>query len=247
MSREFEIRREVELPATPDEVWDAVATGAGTAAWLFPSGGDPEPRVGGKAPDGSTVTAWDPPNHFAVRYEGEDGFFNALEFVIEGRQGGTTVLRYAHSGIITDDWDNQYDAANQHTDFYLHTLGQYLEHFKGRAATYVGEVPGGINAPASSAQPGAFETLRAALGLGGGVAVGDAVRIEPQGAEALDGVVDYVHPNFLGIRTADSLYRFYGRNAFGMPVGMQIHAFADGVDKDAMQAAWQEWLNGVYA
>jgi uncharacterized protein YndB with AHSA1/START domain len=247
MSREFEIRREVELPATPDEVWDAVATGAGTAAWLFPSGGDPEPRVGGKAPDGSTVTAWDPPNHFAVRYEGEDGFFNALEFVIEGRQGGTTVLRYAHSGIITDDWDNQYDAANQHTDFYLHTLGQYLEHFKGRAATYVGEVPGGINAPASSAQPGAFDTLRSALGLGGGVAVGDAVRIEPQGVEALDGVVDYVHANFLGIRTADSLYRFYGRNAFGMPVGMQIHAFGDGVDKDATQAAWQEWLNGVYA
>jgi uncharacterized protein YndB with AHSA1/START domain len=246
MAREFEIRRDVELPATPEEVWDAVATNAGVAAWLFPSGGDPEPRVGGKAADGSTVQAWDPPNHFAVRYEGEDGFFNAVEFVIEGR-GGTTVLRYAHSGIITDDWDNQYDAANQHTDFYLHTLGQYLAHFSGRTATYVGEVPGGINGPEASAQPGAFDTLRAALGVGGGVAEGDAVRLEPDGVEAIDGVVDYVRPNFLGIRTADALYRFFGRNAFGMPVGMQIHAFADGVDKDATQAQWQAWLNGVYA
>jgi hypothetical protein len=32
-----------------------------------------------------------------------------------------------------------------------------------------------------------------------------------------------------------------------MPVGMQIHAFADGVDKDATQEQWQAWLNGVYA
>jgi hypothetical protein len=169
-----------------------------------------------------------------------------VEFVIEGR-GGTTVLRYAHSGIITDDWDNQYDAANQHTDFYLHTLGQYLAHFKGRTATYVGEVPGGINGPEASAQPGAFDTLRAALGLGDGVAEGDAVRLEPEGVESIDGVVDYVRPNFLGIRTTDALYRFFGRNAFGMPVGMQIHAFADGVNKDATQATWQAWLNGVYA
>jgi uncharacterized protein YndB with AHSA1/START domain len=245
MSREFDIRREVELPATPEEVWDAIATGAGTAAWLFPSGGDPEPRVGGKAPDGSTVKAWDPPNHFAVRYEGEDGFFNALEFIIEGRAGGTTLLRYAHSGIITDDWDNQYDAANQHTDFYLHTLGQYLEHFNGRTATYVGDVPGGINGPEASAQPGAFDALREAIGVGHGVAVGDTVRVAPQGLDAFEGVVDYLRPNFVGIRTNDALYRFFGRNAFGMPVGMAVHAF-DGPDKDATQAAWQSWLNGLY-
>ena len=36
MAKEFEIRREVDLPATPEEVWDAVATGPGTASWLFP-------------------------------------------------------------------------------------------------------------------------------------------------------------------------------------------------------------------
>jgi hypothetical protein len=245
MSREFEIRREVELPATPEDVWEAVATSAGTAAWLFPSG-EIEPREGGTTSDGSVVKAWDPPNHFAVRYEGEGGFFNALEYIIEGRGGGTTVLRYMHSGVITDDWDNQYDAANQHTDFYLHTLGEYLEHFSGRAVTYVGEVPGGIVAPASSAGADAFGVLRDALGVNG-AAPGDAVRVDVDGVGTLDGVVDYVQPNFLGIRTDDALYRFYGRNAFGMPVGMAVHAFAEGVDKDEAQAAWQAWLNGLYA
>ena len=49
MPSEFEIRREVELPATPEQVWDAVTTGRRhQGSWLFPSGGDPEPREGGR-------------------------------------------------------------------------------------------------------------------------------------------------------------------------------------------------------
>ena len=37
MCKEFEISREVELPAPPDDVFQAVATGEGTASWLFPA------------------------------------------------------------------------------------------------------------------------------------------------------------------------------------------------------------------
>jgi uncharacterized protein YndB with AHSA1/START domain len=245
MAGEFEIRREVELPATPEEVWEAVATGPGNAAWLFPN--ELELREDGTPAKGSGVTVWDPPRKFAVRVEGEDGWFNAIEFVLEGRDGGSTVLRYMHSGIFVDDWDNQYDAAGQHTDFYLHTLGQYLEHFNGRTATYVGDVPGGIQAPAASARPDGFSVLRRALGLADGVAEGDSVRLEPQGVDALDGVVDYARPNFLGIRTADGLYRFFGRNAFGQPVGVALHLFTDGVDPEQAKQPWQAWLNTVFA
>jgi uncharacterized protein YndB with AHSA1/START domain len=245
MSGEFEIRREVELPADPEDVWEAVATAAGNAAWLFPGGEiEGEAREGATTADGSTITAWDPPNHFAVRAEAE-GWFNAVEFELEGREGGTTLVRYAHSGIFVEDWDNQYDAANQHTDFYLHTLGQYLQHFNGRRATFVGDVPGGINAPAASAEADGFSRLRAALGVGDGAAKGDSVRL-PVPAD-VDGVVDYARPSFLGIRTSDALYRFFGRNAFGMPVGMAVHVFDDGADADAMKRQWQDWLNGVYA
>ena len=55
------------------------------------------------------------------------------------------------------------------------------------------------------------------------VTEGDAVRLTPEGLEPLDGVVDYVRPNFVGIRTADALYCFFGRNAFGGPVALTIH------------------------
>ena len=36
MSREFEITREVDLPAAPDDVWKAITADA--AAWQFPTG-----------------------------------------------------------------------------------------------------------------------------------------------------------------------------------------------------------------
>ena len=37
---------EVEVPGTPEEVWDAIATGPGISKWFVPA--DVEPRVGGK-------------------------------------------------------------------------------------------------------------------------------------------------------------------------------------------------------
>jgi hypothetical protein len=230
MAKEFEIRREVELQATPEEVWEAVATGPGTASWLFPE--EPGPNDAVEA---------DRPRRYAVRTEGEGGYFNAIEFVIEARAGGTAVLRYVHSGIImADDWDDQYDAVDQHTDFYLHTLGQYLAHFSPKTATYIGGGPGGIDGPEASMTPDAFEKLKQALGAS---AEGDRVRVPN---DDVDGVVDYFNANFVGVRSDDALYRFFGRNAFGGPVGMSIHHFGDDVDVDAATRVWSEWLQSVY-
>ena len=233
MSPEFECSREVILPATPEQVWEAVGTTAGNAAWLFPNEIDP-----------STAAAWDPPNHFAVRTERGD-WFNALEFVIEGREGGTSLLRYMHSGIFVDDWDTQFDAVQQHTDFYLHTLGEYLEHFGGRSAIYVGDVPQGIPGPPGSATPDGFVRLQKALGIPAHAGEGDPVRLAPAGVDPVEGVIDYRQPNFIGIRTGDALYRFFGRNAFGAPVGMSIHMFANGVDPEQVKRGWQDWLNAA--
>ncbi len=230
MGKQFEIRREVELPATPEEVWEAVATGPGTASWLFP-----------EEPGPNDLVESDRPHRYAVRTEGEGGYFNAIEFVIEAREGGTAVLRYVHSGVFDDEgWDDQLDAVDGHTEFYLHTLGQYLAHFAPKTASYVGGGPGGLQGPEASMTPDAFETLKGALGAS---SEGDRVTLPNGGG---DGVVDYATNKFLGVRTGDALYRFFGRNAFGGPVGMSIHHFGD-VDVDATARDWSEWLNGVYA
>jgi hypothetical protein len=43
----------------------------------------------------------------------------------------------------------------------------------------------------------------------------------------------------------DALYRFYGRDAFGWPVGVAHHLFAEGVDAALTEKAWGVWLDGV--
>jgi hypothetical protein len=238
MSREFEVTREVDLPAAPDDVWTAIT--ADTAAWQFPTG--PAPTG-----EGGPIQTWDPPHRLVVRIESPDGTFNALDYAIEARDGGTAHLRYVHSGILADGWEDQYDAIGAHTDFYLHTLGEYLEHFNGRPVTYVGQPSSGIEGPEAAGTPDAMETLRAALGVSADAGVGDAVRASLGDAGTLDGVIDYATPEFLGVRTADGLYRFFGRNHFGSVVGMSAHLFADGVDAAAREAQLKAWLDGVYA
>jgi hypothetical protein len=238
MSREFEITRDVDLPAAPDDVWTAITEG--TAAWQFPIGDAP-------TGEGGPIKTWNPPHRLTIRMESPDGTFNALDYAIEARDGGTAHLRYVHSGILADEWEDQYDAIGGHTDFYLHTLGQYLEHFNGRQVTYVGQASNGIDGPASAGTPDAMDTLRAALGASG-ARVGDEVHASLGDAGTLDGVIDYSTPEFLGVRTADGLYRFFGRNFYNGVVGMSAHVFVDGgVDAAASEAALRRWLDGVYA
>jgi hypothetical protein len=89
--------------------------------------------------------------------------------------------------------------------------------------------------------PDAFEKLKRTLGA---TKTGDRVHVP---VDDVDGVVDYLTANFMGVRSDQALYRFFGRNAFGGPVGMSIHHFGDGVDADAAGATWTAWLERVYA
>jgi uncharacterized protein YndB with AHSA1/START domain len=243
MSREFEVTREIDLPAAPDDVWLAIT--ADTAAWQFPTG--MEIPAGAAPPEGTPVTTWDPPHRLVVRMEAPDGSFNALDYAIEARDGGTAHLRYVHSGILSDGWEDQYDAIGAHTDFYLHTLGQYLEHFDGRPVTYVGQPSSGIEGPAAAGSVDAMDTLRAALGIGGDAAPGDSVHADMGASGSLDGVIDYLTPRFIGVRDGDGLWRFFGRNHFGSVVGMSAHIFRDDVDPAQAEADLKAWLDSIYA
>jgi hypothetical protein len=238
VSKAFEIARQQESAATPQQVWDAFTTG--TAAWLWPM--EFEPVVGGAAAFGGVVTVWDPPRHFVTRSDGEDGWFNQLEQEVQGDPAGPARWRYVHSGVFVEDWDNQYDGAEQHTDFYLHTLQQYLTYFTDRPATFAG-----ADGPPASAKPAGFSAVRTALGLDVDTRQDDAISFEVSGLGPIDGVIDYLTPNFIGVRTVDAMYRFFGRNAFGAPVGISIHHFAPGVNGDATGERWQAWLDSLYA
>lgn len=145
-----------------------------------------------------------------------------------------------HSGVFTDDWDAQYDGASKHTAFYMHTLAQYLEHFVGRAIVFA-DIPG----PDASAAAEAFETVRAALGItaqtGAGASIDTSLPGAPKGA-----IVDLQDTLFVGLRTSDSLIRFFGRNAYGAPVGITVHHFGT-ADALELQRSWKDWLDDLFA
>lgn len=237
MAKEFKIVHETEIDGTPQQVFDAATSG--TSGWMWPM--EIEPKLGGAGPFGSTVTVWEPPHRFSNRVDGEGGFFNQLDYDISELEDGNSWLRYVHSGVFFEDWDQQYDGAAKHTAFYLHTLGQYVKFFSGRQAAFAD-----IQGPAASGSPDAFEAVKQALGILDGGS-GGHVSVTIAGLGTVDAVVDYLDPNFVGLRTGDAMIRFFGRNAFGSVVGMTVHLFAEGADVQAVGAAWGAWLNGLYS
>jgi len=114
------------VPANPDEVWAAIATGPGIDSW-FMGRNDVKPGPGGAvrtvfgeyAPE-LEVTAWDPAHRFAYRSgEAPDGRFIAYEFLIEGRSGSSTMLRTVTSGFLPgDDWADEFDLQYRRVDGY---------------------------------------------------------------------------------------------------------------------------------
>jgi hypothetical protein len=218
MAREFEIRREVALPATPEQVWAAISTPEGLAGWFMPM----DVRAS------ATVEVDRAPEKLALRV-GTDAF----EYVIEGRDG-TTVLRFVHSGVLGDDWDDEFEGMTAlGWTMYLHSLGQYLRHFAGRPALYVD-----VDAVAD---PVVWPRIRAALGV---AAVGDPVHLELEG-RVLDGEVDYLTDRFIGFRTGDALVRFHERSTIGLPVAVGHHHFGPGETAEALTEAWRAWLGAV--
>jgi uncharacterized protein YndB with AHSA1/START domain len=245
MSHEFRLTHDIELVAAPEQVWEAIATGPGVDSW-FMGKNEIEPREGGHASmtmpgytAESTVTAWEPPHRFAFSsVPDEEGACMAFEYLVEGRDGGGTSLRLVHSGILTGDWEAQYDALRKGNPLYLRTLAQYVEHFPGRTA-----VPVAAFAPPQPDHDVAWAGLTRAVGLSEQVSEGDKVHFMIAG-QTVDGVVDtVVAPGFLGVRTDDALLRFVGG---GGVIMTGHHIFAD-VDQTGAEQTWGAWLTSVYA
>lgn len=227
MAKEFRIEHEAALPATQEQAWIAVTRDMG--AWLMPS-----------EPTSDTAIVWEPPRRCVSREQDGD-WFNQLEFSIEERGTGS-FIRYVHFGIFVGDWDDQYEGARRHTVFYMHTLGQYLAHFQGLAYRHVE-----VNAPPSSLGADGLVPVRRALGIEGAVDISAVLDVTLPGVGATRAVLDYADDAFLGLRTNDALYRFFGRNHFGLPVAVGAYQYGEQATPiEAVGSAWTRWLDDVY-
>jgi uncharacterized protein YndB with AHSA1/START domain len=165
------VQMEVELPGTPEEVWQAIATGPGISSWFMPvefeeRDGKPvalKVNLGPGMEARSAVTAWEPPQKWAAQ---SDGLLPgsppiASEWSVEARGGGICILRIVQSLFAsTDDWDNQLEGAKSGLASFLRILRIYLTHFRGQRSAIMKWM-----VPVAGTEAEAWETLTAALGL----------------------------------------------------------------------------------
>ena len=190
---------EVEVPGTPEEVWQAIATGPGISSWFVPTefeerDGKPvavKLNFGPGMESRSAVTAWEPPRKWAAQSDGWVPGMPPLahEWSVEARGGGKCIVRIVQSLFAsTDDWDNQLESAAHGWPGFLRALRIYLTHFRGQRSAMMKWM-----APVPGTQAEAWEKLTAALGLKG-LNVGQR-RTAPAGVPAFSGVAEYVTEN----------------------------------------------------
>jgi uncharacterized protein YndB with AHSA1/START domain len=173
----YRLEFSVEVPGSPEQVWQAIATAKGMSAWFLPT--ELEEREGGTlhfamGPDmGSDghVTGWEPPRRLvyeedwaALMGKGPDEL-SALtsEFIVEARSGGTCVVRVTSSGFGTGAaWEQEFwaDMGTSWMPFF-DNLRLYLSRFAGQEAT---PLEAGSSHPSDAET--LWSTLRDALGLG---------------------------------------------------------------------------------
>lgn len=189
------IQLEVEVPGTPEEVWQAIATGPGISAWFVPAhieehAGKPVALrldFGPGMQSRSEFTAWDPPHTLATR---SDGWVPgsppiANQWSVEPRAGGVCVVRIVQSLFAsTDDWDNQLEGDEHGWPTFLRTLHLYLAHFRGQNAATMRWM-----APVASTEAEAWHTLLSALGVKGARA--GQRWAAPAGVPPLGGVLEH--------------------------------------------------------
>ncbi len=171
------VQVEVEVPGTPEEVWQAIATGPGVSAWFVPT--QVEERNGvpiavranfGPGMDSlATVTAWDPPRRFAADSQdlGPNAPNVATEWIVEARSGGNCIVRVVHSLFASsDDWDNQLEGWEHGWPGFFRILRLYLTHFRGQlcSAFQLGAVAPEPRSTAWTALTGSLGLAEAAKG-----------------------------------------------------------------------------------
>ena len=145
---EHRTERTFEVTATPEQVWDAIATADGMSAWMAPTrldpqvGGEVSIDLGGFVSNG-VITDYTPNRRFAIEepWPLADHMPTAhhdlsalspvaTEFLVESRSGGSCVVRVVTSAYGSGaDWEREF--FSEMADGW----GEMLHHL----ATYLGE------------------------------------------------------------------------------------------------------------
>jgi uncharacterized protein YndB with AHSA1/START domain len=248
---------ETEVPGTPEEVWQAIATGPGISAWFVPT--KLEEREGGAIvldfgpgmESKAVITAWDPPRRFVGESKSHMGPGSptvADEWTVEAKSGGTCRVRVVHSWFAsTDDWDNQYEGVEKGWPAFFRILKIYLAHFRGQPSEVIP-----LMAMSSESKSVVWDRLLGSLGLAR-LAQGQRVetaRRAPRLAGIVERVVDKEYEELL-LRLEEPTpgVAHLLPVVMGGQVCLSVRLYLYGVQARAVAAreapVWQAWINGL--
>lgn len=250
---------EVEIAARPEEVWEAITTASGSAAWSFPS--DIEPHEGGAVrihrrpfgPDASaTVTAWEPPHRFAYEERADPPEpMIATEFLVQAREDGSCVVRVVSSFHADgESWDDLAEEAGAGWRMALLLLRSYVTHFSGMPAAKL-DLTMPVGAP-PTARTEVGTRVMTALGLRG-LTHGMPFRTPPSAPQA-SGTVEHLGPYFVLLRATQPSPALLAISSFPMDaatlsINVAGRFFGAGADTVTAreQPLWREWLARLIA
>lgn len=249
------VQVEVEVPGTPEEVWEAIASGPGISAWFVPTrmeqrqGGEIVSNFGPGMDCPASITEWEALKRFVA--EGSMGGPGsptvATEWSVEARAGGKCLVRVVHSLFAsTDDWDNQLDGLEQGWPAYFRILRRYLEHFRGQACAAM-QFVGFSTEPEATA----WEKAGGALGLRN-VTEGQTWSV-PDTLPRMAGTVDSLgkgrHSNTALVRLDAPApgTAYAGAFSCGGMVMVCLSVYLYGADAESAvqrdQPKWQQWMD----
>jgi uncharacterized protein YndB with AHSA1/START domain len=252
------IELEVDVQASPEQVWEAIATGPGITSWFVPTevhGDTIHFDFGpGLGEDTGTITVSEAPHRFRYESPQRDRVL-AYEVLVEARAGGSCIVRLVNSGFGTgEDWDDQYDGMTKGWTLFLLHLRIAVEHFAGEPVASIvatGQVP---DAQAMDVEEG-WAVLRAALAVPEVLAVGELVTVGHAGdGPYVVGRVQHVEDDLLLVLLDGAPgrgYAYVGAEAFNGGVMVSAYLYLFGPDaeatRDALADRWYGWMQREFA
>lgn len=251
------VQVEIEVPGTPEQVWQAIATGPGISAWFVPTkvdertGGALQLDFGSGMIASAQIREWQPPHRFVAEDTSwlQGGPPVATEWTVEARGGGKCVVRVVHSLFAsTDDWNGQLEGTEHGWPGYFRVLRHYLEHHAGEpAASFV------VSTPIAEGVDAAWAVLARQLAKAP-PAVGQPVRVAgPSGAQ-LGGTVRAVDdlPMGKGVmlalqEPAPGIALLSAMDCGVRMATLQVYHYGPRAAAAAAQPErWQQWLAGLF-
>lgn len=251
------VEMEFLAPGTPEQIWQAMATGPGYSSWFIQAtieervGGALRFDFGGGMSTSGEVTFWEPPHRFGYVEHGWNGDAPpvATEITISARSGDQCIVRMVHSLFSSsDEWDDQLEGFEGGWPGFFEVLRIYLTHFAGtRGACFQ------VMTAADGEALAVWSRLTRALGVAG-ADVGEQ-RTATSGPEELSGTVERVHQErkqryiMLRLDAPRPAILLAGIYAMGEQINASVSFFFYGDDADeatsASEPLWRDWLNGA--